>query len=405
MSLTLQAQSVAVPAAAGRPATSSISCSLTKQELAKHPDSLLSSIASDCSASSSSDGINIDLKDVPGWPSELVKPTEAAAVITTIYRMGHFPLEWLQQQLTAPGSSDSAMYNRLNQLLDFLNLPGTVLDWLPLKAITLRHARAMQFHITAAAMMAVEDMMSFPLLTGNSSSRTASLTRQELQKYPESLLASIASSCRGSSAVKIDLWEVSGWPCRLIMPDEATAVIPAMYRTGHFPLEWLQQQLAAPYISDSAIYDKLEQLLDFLNLPGTVLDWLPLTDITLQHVKPLQFYRSAAAKLAVDDMLSFTPMFTTSSSSAQSFAAFLITTAADDALLMVRALKIGNPRELADKVSSLMVSSKAVSKGSAGTLHNVGKVTGSYIAEAKAVGKARQCDRRGGDCCCGSCWC
>jgi hypothetical protein len=65
-------------------------CSLTKEELQKYPDSLLSSIASACSSDdnegSSSSIVKVDVNEVAGWPCELVKPTEAAAVITTLYR-------------------------------------------------------------------------------------------------------------------------------------------------------------------------------------------------------------------------------------------------------------------------------------------------------------------------------
>lgn len=176
MMLSMQAQSASDSLRGTGGAVTAATCSLTQQELARYPGSLLSSIASDCSddsSSSSSNGVNIDLNEVPGWPSELVKQTEAAAVITAMYRTGHFPLEWLQQQLTVPGSSDSAVYHTLQQLLSFLNLPGTVLGWLPLADMTVRHTKALRFHRKAAAVLAVDDMLSFsPLLSGSSTSST-----------------------------------------------------------------------------------------------------------------------------------------------------------------------------------------------------------------------------------------
>jgi hypothetical protein len=75
--------------------TAAAHCSLTREELQKYPDSLLSSIASACSSDdngssrSSSSFVKVDLNEVAGWPCELVKPTEAAAVITALYRCDH----------------------------------------------------------------------------------------------------------------------------------------------------------------------------------------------------------------------------------------------------------------------------------------------------------------------------
>lgn len=124
---------------------------------------------------------------------------------------------------------------------------------------------------------------------------------QELQKYPDSLLSSIASSCSSStsysssSAININLAEVPNWPCELVKPTEAAAVIPAMYRTGQLPLDWLQQQLAAPNSINNTIYNNLQQLLAFLHLPSRVLQWLPVKEMTMQHVLPLRFFHKAAA--------------------------------------------------------------------------------------------------------------
>jgi hypothetical protein len=84
----------------------SASCTLTAAELQKYPDSLLSSIAASCAtsddvvagtwqqqqqllqvagSSSSSSIVSINLEEVPGWPSSLLKPVDAD-VLTAMYR-------------------------------------------------------------------------------------------------------------------------------------------------------------------------------------------------------------------------------------------------------------------------------------------------------------------------------
>jgi hypothetical protein len=93
-------------------------------------------------------------------------------------RDGRFPLSWLEQQLTAAGSSSSSttgLYNSLTGLLSFLNLPGSLLEWLPIKSLTLRHMMGtgmdlLTFYYKAAAMQAVDSMLSYnPLMTCSSS--------------------------------------------------------------------------------------------------------------------------------------------------------------------------------------------------------------------------------------------
>jgi hypothetical protein len=72
-------------------------------------------------------------------------------------------------------------------------------------------------------------------------------------------------------------------------------------------VHWLEQQLTASD-SSSTIYDKLSGLLCFLNLPGTVLSWLPVASISLKLSRSLDFYYQAATTAAVDVMLSHHPL-------------------------------------------------------------------------------------------------
>jgi hypothetical protein len=87
--LTLRSKSASKPGSA--------SCTLTSAELQAYPDSLLSSFVAACATSngaagddsadgSSSSTVSINLEDVPGWPSGLLKPVEAAEVIPALYR-------------------------------------------------------------------------------------------------------------------------------------------------------------------------------------------------------------------------------------------------------------------------------------------------------------------------------
>jgi hypothetical protein len=132
---------------------------------------------------------------------------------------------------------------------------------------------------------------------------------------------------------------------------------------GHFPLEWLQQQLSQPGSSNSTLYLKLDQLLVYLNLPGSVLDWIPVKAMTLRHAKPMQFYYKAAAMQAVEDMLSFNPMQPINNSIFPRLAAFIVTTTdanaspdeppspPGEAPLLVRAVKVDKPELLASTVA------------------------------------------------------
>ncbi|WIA39743.1 hypothetical protein OEZ86_005802 [Tetradesmus obliquus] len=161
-----------------------------------------------------------------------------------------------------------------------------------------------------------------------------------------------------------------------------------MYRTGRFPLEWLQQQSTAPGTSDSVVYGKLQQLLSFFNLPGTVLGWLPLTGVTLKHAKALVFYVRSTVTLAVEGMLSFPLLTGTGSSSSgkiPSVAVFLATTTGkDDAPLQVHAVKLTAPEEAAERVPSVLHNCPKA-RASSAQLHNYGGLYRCYVDWAKAV--------------------
>ncbi|KAF6259847.1 hypothetical protein COO60DRAFT_1459936 [Scenedesmus sp. NREL 46B-D3] len=89
--LTARASTAVAPMAASSPAAQ---CSLTKEELQKYPDSLLTSISSACSSEgpeddSSSSMVKIDLSEVPGWPLKLVLNCEKPAPL----RSGDAPIQ------------------------------------------------------------------------------------------------------------------------------------------------------------------------------------------------------------------------------------------------------------------------------------------------------------------------
>jgi hypothetical protein len=151
---------------------------------------------------------------------------------------------------------------------------------------------------------------------------------------------------------------------------------------GLFPLEWLQQQLTAPGSSSSTLYSNLKQLLAFLNLPGCVLDWLPLKAMTLEHATPMKFYCKATAMQAVEDMLNYNPMLAGSSSSAQHCAAFLVTTTDKAGALLVRALKLS---------TGLALETSCSTAASQSTLHDYGNMSQSCVARHVMI----VCGRRG----------
>jgi hypothetical protein len=115
-------------------------------------------------------------------------------------------------------------------------------------------------------------------------------------------------------------------------------------RTGYFPLDWLQQQLSTPEATETTCYRNLEQLLAFLNLLGSVLQWMPLKAMTLRHALAMRFCYNAAATQAVEDMLSFPLTLAVDGKGVQQrWAAFLVTTTkSPDASLLVRAVQISN---------------------------------------------------------------
>lgn len=137
----------------------------------------------------------------------------------------------------------------------------------------------------------------------------------------------------------------------ILMPSTRAGCCCCCYcccRTGQFPLDWLQQQLAAPNSIDNTIYNNLQQLLAFLHLPSRVLQWLPVKEMTMQHVLPLRFFHKAAAIQAVEDMLSFRPLLGGAEFMSSRFAAFLVTTTiVADVPLCVHVLKFGDPEAVA----------------------------------------------------------
>jgi hypothetical protein len=70
-------------------------------------------------------------------------------------------MAWLEDQLEAAGSN--SVCKSIESLLSFLNLPGTVLAWLPIEKVTLQHIAVQKLFLKAAAMMAVDSMMNFNL--------------------------------------------------------------------------------------------------------------------------------------------------------------------------------------------------------------------------------------------------
>jgi hypothetical protein len=121
---------------------------------------------------------------------------------------------------------------------------------------------------------------------------------------------------------------------------------------GYFPLLWLQQQLSVSGTTGYTCYRNLEQLLSFLNLPGSVLQCLPRSTMTVKHARSMRFCLEAAAIQAADDMLSHTPLLPSSGYGMQHWAAFLVTTIdSTDAPLLVRALRFNSADAIAKTVA------------------------------------------------------
>jgi hypothetical protein len=103
---------------------------------------------------------------------------------------------------------------------------------------------------------------------------------------------------------------------------------------------------AAKSYSTHDLLDKLQQLLDFLNIPGPVLEYLPAKDnITLRHMGVLDLHVEAAAQHAVDLMLgssSFSSSGSTGSSGVAFFTVRLKEEVSSHYDLMVFALSGGN---------------------------------------------------------------
>jgi hypothetical protein len=82
--------------------------------------------------------------------------------------------------LAAAGSSSSSsrLYKSLEGLLSYLILPGTVLTWLPIDKVTLRHIgdngpRLQSFYYKAAALQAAQSMSSYSITTFDAKQRVA----------------------------------------------------------------------------------------------------------------------------------------------------------------------------------------------------------------------------------------
>jgi hypothetical protein len=133
---------------------------------------------------------------------------------------------------------------------------------------------------------------------------------------------------------------------------------------GYFPLPWLHQQLSAPGATDTTCYCHLEQLLAFLNLPGSVLQWLPLRAMTLKHALAVSFFYKAVAIQAAEDMLSFNPLLAVDSKGVQQrWAAFLVTrTDTTCSELLVRAVRISLPncKDVTDRFTGQVESAEAL---------------------------------------------
>lgn len=103
---------------------------------------------------------------------------------------------------------------------------------------------------------------------------------------------------------------------------------------------------AAKSYSTQDLLVKLQQLLDFLAIPGPVLEYLPAKDnITLRHMGVLDLHVEAAAQHAVDLMLgssSFSSSGSTGSSSAAFFCVRLKEEVSSHYDLLVFALSGGN---------------------------------------------------------------
>lgn len=103
---------------------------------------------------------------------------------------------------------------------------------------------------------------------------------------------------------------------------------------------------AAKSNSTLDLLDKLQQLLDFLNIPGPVLEYLPTKDsISLRHMGVLDLHLEAAAQGAVDLMLgssSFSSSGSTGSSSSAFFCVRMKEEVSSHYDLLVFALTGGN---------------------------------------------------------------
>jgi hypothetical protein len=133
----------------------------------------------------------------------------------------------------------------------------------------------------------------------------------------------------------------------------------------------------------------LEQLLDFLNLPGGVLPWLPLRDMTVKHALPVQFCYKAAAIQAAEDMLSFPPVLAVDSLGVQNcWAAFLVTTTGSlEAPLLVRAVQFSSTRTIT-KVKKSQPGAASAATGAQTQLHNYGTIY-EFIGRVMTVSSTR----------------